>query len=116
MKVNQWSTSVCSRIVVPYSDWDSLARHLENTHRDRYINYSLIYLEVPALVVAPIDPPSVEKQVSWPQETATETLPDNAVPVIRAPIGGVVLLATSLVIMGRLIKSERRIRKLHCLA
>jgi len=83
LNVNQWSTSVFSRMVVPYRDWDSLARHLE----------------VPALVVAPIEPPSVVKQVSWPQEIVTDTFPDTALDVTRAPMGALVLLATSFVIL-----------------
>ena len=46
-----------------------------------------------------MDPPSVVKQVSCPQEMATDSFPDTALAVTKAPMGGLVLLATSFVIV-----------------
>ena len=55
---------------------------------------STVYLEVLALVVAWISP-LWEKEVSWPQLTETAVFPATACPVITAPTGALVLLATS---------------------
>ena len=42
----------------------------------------------PALVVAPMDPPSIVMHVLCPPEVVTDRLPDTAMAVTRALIGG----------------------------
>ena len=46
------------------------------------------YLMEPALVVAPMDPPSIVMHVLCPQEVVTDRLPVTAMAVTRALIGG----------------------------
>ena len=65
------------------------------------------YLAIPGLVVE-LTAPCEVRLVSLPQETVTGVLEVRAEAVIKAPRGGLVLLATNLDIVYTSIRSENK--------
>ena len=68
------------------------------------------------VVVAPMDSLSVVLCVNCPQEVVTDSFPDTTMAVTRALIGGLVLLATSfLIILSKsLYRALNPLQKLAC--